>query len=73
VCLAGEVGETCNEIKKWSRGDFNVQELTKRLEEELPDILIYLVMLSHAVGVDLEKAYAEKKEYNDERFGTKQN
>lgn len=70
IALAGEVGETCNDIKKWSRGDFDTDELQYRLFRELPDILIYLVMLSGALGIDLEEAYDHKKEYNDRRYGT---
>jgi NTP pyrophosphatase (non-canonical NTP hydrolase) len=76
TALAGEVGETCNEIKKFLRGDFDndpdfkpSQVLMYKLQKELPDILIYLVMLSTKVGVDLEAAYKEKKRFNDERFG----
>lgn len=68
--LAGEVGEICNEIKKWSRGDFDFVELAGRLRNELPDALIYLVMLAGAMKINLNTAYAEKKEYNEQRFGT---
>ena len=79
TALAGEVGETCNIIKKHLRGDFieegtataltESQKLMFKLHDELPDILIYLVMLATAAGVDLERAYEDKKRINDERFG----
>ena len=68
VALAGEVGEVCNEIKKWSRGDFPFSELQNRLSDELPDVLIYLVMLAGSLDIDLEEAWEEKKEYNDQRY-----
>lgn len=68
VALAGEVGEVCNEIKKWSREDFGLGELIRRLEGELPDVLIYLVMLAEELGIELEDAYRRKKAYNDERY-----
>jgi len=68
VALAGEVGETCNEVKKYARGDFDWEELQAKLEGELPDILIYLVMLSDQMGINLEKAYEAKKEYNEQRY-----
>jgi len=70
VALAGEVGEVCNEIKKYERGDFDFVELTKRLHDELPDVLIYLVMLAGAMEINLSYAYNRKKEYNDRRFRT---
>lgn len=68
VALAGEVGEVCNEIKKWARDDFPVAELRERLRKELPDVLIYLVMLADHLNLDLEADYKEKKEYNDRRY-----
>lgn len=68
VALAGEVGEACNDIKKWSRGDFDQNELILRLSKELPDVLIYLVMLAAYLDIDLEEAWMAKKEYNNERY-----
>lgn len=68
VALAGEVGEVCNDIKKFVRGDFDFVELRNRLRGELPDVLIYLVMLAGVMGIDLEAAWEEKKEYNERRY-----
>lgn len=68
IALAGEVGETCNDIKKHARGDFDFVELSGRLRNELPDILIYLVMLADQMGINLQTAYDIKKEYNDQRY-----
>lgn len=68
VALAGEVGEACNEIKKWARGDFDRDHLKELLEGELPDTLIYLVMLAEEMDIDLETAYHDKKVYNERRF-----
>ncbi len=69
VALAGEVGEACNEIKKWSRGDFTLPVLKGRLGPELADILIYLVMLAGTLEINLQEEYDIKKEFNDARFG----
>ena len=68
LCLAGEVGEVANEIKKLLRGSITLEELRRRLHDELPDILIYLVMLAESVDVDLAKAYEQKREYNNGRY-----
>ena len=70
LALAGEVGEVCNYIKKHMRGDFKMDILQANLRAELPDILIYLVMLADNLGIDLETEYHIKKEYNDARFGS---
>lgn len=69
TALAGEVGETCNLIKKWYRDSWTLEQIQNELAKELPDILIYLVMLAGAANIDLDKAYEAKKEYNNERFG----
>ena len=69
LAMAGEVGEICNDVKKHLRGDYDIKELQKRMMDELPDVLIYLVMLADTMGFSLEMAYDLKKRYNDERFG----
>lgn len=68
IAMAGEVGEVCNIIKKFDRGSINGELLREELSKELPDILIYLVMLAEKVGIDLQQAWINKKEYNDSRF-----
>ncbi len=72
LALVGEVGEICNNIKKHMRGDFDLMELRARVAPELPDVLIYLVMLSDELGRNLEEEYHRKKEFNDARFGSGQ-
>lgn len=68
ICLAGEVGEVCNELKKFSRGDYTKDETARLIFAELADILIYLVMLAQYFGISLEEAYKVKKEWNEQRF-----
>lgn len=68
VALAGEVGEICNVVKKYERGDFDMQILREELRGELPDVLIYLVMLAAHLDLDLQEAYVAKKEYNNARY-----
>ena len=68
VALSGEVGEVCNNIKKWYRDNWSMNQIRTELAKELPDILIYLVMLAGSLDIDLDSAYQAKKEYNNERF-----
>lgn len=70
--LVGEAGEVANEVKKWDRGDFDHIELSGRLRKELPDILIYLVLVADILKIDLDTAYHNKKEFNEQRFGKAQ-
>lgn len=69
VAIAGEVGEVANLIKKYERGSMSELELIELLEGELPDILIYLVMLASHAGIDLEHVYLRKRAFNEHRFG----
>lgn len=68
VALAGEVGEVCNEIKKNMRGDFPMATLEEKLSLELPDVLIYLVLLAEAMDIDLAGAYTAKREVNNDKY-----
>lgn len=65
VALAGEVGEFANLVKKQHRG---TPVTLGALANELPDILIYLLMIAEWLGVDLEHEYQEKRKYNVGRF-----
>lgn len=60
----GELGEAANLIKKYERGDFTDEEWATiwrdDLAHELADTLIYLDLLAHHAGIDLEKAVVEK-------------
>ncbi len=66
--LVGEAGEIANDLKKWHRGDFGIIELVDRMSKELPDVLIYLVLMAGALNIDIEDAWKEKKAYNDQRY-----
>ena len=45
----------------------NNKEAVYALEEELADILIYLLHLSNILGLDLEESFWKKEEENDKR------
>lgn len=64
--LAGEAGEACNESKKLKRQDtrrdssVSVEERTRRLAEELADVVIYADLAAARLGVDLGEAIRTK-------------
>lgn len=67
--LAGEVGEACNLIKKYARGDFDnedgkiIGKLDKfkyDLGKELADIFNYLELVARYFKIDLEGAILNK-------------
>jgi len=67
--LAGEVGETCNAVKKLCRMDSGgntkkdpqtVKEAIGEIAEELGDLITYADLLAARLGIDLEKAVRDK-------------
>lgn len=74
LALVGEVGELA-ELFQW-RGDAQCapglpgwsDKDRSHLEEELSDVLLYLVRVSHMCGVDLPKAAASKMAKNAAKY-----
>jgi NTP pyrophosphatase (non-canonical NTP hydrolase) len=69
--MVGEAGEVANVVKKWLRHPetASLGQLGEDLELELADVFIYLLLLADEVGVDLEAAYAKKRDINEGRWG----
>lgn len=72
VATAGEVGELCNLVKKWYRGtEFDRDGVTpidsKLLGKEAADIVIYLELFCNEIGIDLNKAIADKFNEDSDR------
>jgi NTP pyrophosphatase (non-canonical NTP hydrolase) len=73
LCLAGEVGEVANIVKKVERGSLRMEDAMETLPEEIVDVLIYLCNLmghDQFKDVDWKKIWDAKRKYNEERFGT---
>lgn len=52
--VAGEAGELLESINKHLRGDYDRQELDKRCLRELGDVLYYVAVTAHELGLDLD-------------------
>lgn len=72
LCLAGEVGEVANLVKKVIRGSITVEDaMDQGLAEEIIDVLIYLcnlMGLKEFDEVDWKQIWDAKRAYNKERF-----
>lgn len=68
VCIAGEVGELANEVKKIRRGDVSYEVRRSALEGEVADIFAYVLKLANQMTFDLEAAYQIKMTENATRF-----
>jgi NTP pyrophosphatase (non-canonical NTP hydrolase) len=62
---AGEMGETCNKIKKLKRGD---DIPLSDVADEIADTVIYLDLLAARMGIDLAQAVINKFNATTDRF-----
>lgn len=65
LALAGETGELCA-LYQWLPADGAPPYA--RVADEVADVMIYLVRLADAAGVDLGQAVREKMRRNESRF-----
>jgi NTP pyrophosphatase (non-canonical NTP hydrolase) len=61
------------EIFQWSRGekdwtDLQVLEIRTRAEEELADVLLYLIRFADKAGIDLQRAAELKLALNGKKY-----
>lgn len=52
--LGNEAGEVQGKLKKYLRGDCNQVDMKEMVADELGDVLWYVAMLAHELGVPLE-------------------
>jgi NTP pyrophosphatase (non-canonical NTP hydrolase) len=72
MALGGEMGEL-TELFQWLTPDESAaamldEDLAAHINDEMADVLIYLVRLADILGVDLLAAAAAKIERNETRF-----
>jgi len=68
ISLAIEVSELL-EIFQWLPENLPSDEATKdKASEEIADILIYAIMFSHKMNIDIGKAVLKKIEVNDKKY-----
>ncbi len=70
--LAGEVGEACNIIKKLERERLGIRGSRANLAElaeELADVIICADLIAMQLGIDLDRAVAEKFNKTSEKIG----
>lgn len=72
MALSGEVGEL-TEIFQWMTEDASKEaarnpETAQAVKDELADVLMYVVRLASALGVDLNAAVQQKLKVNGEKY-----
>jgi NTP pyrophosphatase (non-canonical NTP hydrolase) len=68
ACMAGEIGEVLNLLKKVKRGSHAWEDIRGALEEEVADVFTYLLKLAGEMNLDLETLYHRKRDINEQRF-----
>ena len=67
ISLVLEAGELLENFQ-WKSSEQAVHEKSAGIEEEMADILMYLLLLSNELGIDLEKAVIDKIAKNVEKY-----
>lgn len=70
VSLALEAAELL-ELMQWKNGEelsAHLREHREKLEDELSDVLYWVLMLAHDHGIDLKQAFARKIEKNEKKY-----
>ncbi len=65
--LIEEVGELAEDIRKNKR--MEGKEIKGTVEEELSDVLYYILMIANTYDIDLEECFKLKEKLNSERYG----
>jgi len=65
--LGEEVGELFKAVRKAEKMRIDEASAVGSVDEELADILIYILALANRYGIDLEQALREKEEVNKKR------
>lgn len=65
--LGEEVGELFKAIRKQQKLKIDQKSVVGSVDEELADILIYLCSIANRLDIDLETAFREKEQVNEQR------
>ena len=60
----GELSEDIRENKRMENGN-----IKGTIEEEISDVLYYVVMIANTYDIDIEKCFRLKEEFNAKRYG----
>lgn len=60
----GELSEDIRENKRMENGN-----IKGTIEEEISDVLYYIVMIANTYDIDIEKCFRLKEEFNAKRYG----
>lgn len=62
----GELSEMIKDDKRFNPDDDEDRAIKNTMEEEMADVLFYLLTLANAFNVNLEQAFTRNQQYNSE-------
>jgi NTP pyrophosphatase (non-canonical NTP hydrolase) len=67
ISLSLEAGELLENFQ-WKSSEEAVRENFENMKDELADVVIYALLLSHELGIDLEEAIIDKMKKNEQKY-----
>jgi NTP pyrophosphatase (non-canonical NTP hydrolase) len=67
ISLSLEAGELLENFQ-WKSSEEAVQTNLENIKDEIADVVIYALLLSHELGIDLEKAVIDKIKKNEQKY-----
>jgi NTP pyrophosphatase (non-canonical NTP hydrolase) len=67
ISLSLEAGELLENFQ-WKTSEEAVRENFENMKDELADVVIYALLLSHELGIDLEEAIMDKMKKNEQKY-----
>lgn len=71
LLLGEEVGELFKAVRKHEQMSIDLNSKTSAVEDELADVFLMLCTIANRLDINLEKAFRDKEEINQQRTWTK--
>jgi NTP pyrophosphatase (non-canonical NTP hydrolase) len=67
ISLSLEAGELLENFQ-WKNSEEAIQTNLENIKDEIADVVIYALLLSHELGIDVEKAVIDKIKKNEQKY-----
>lgn len=67
ISLSLEAGELLENFQ-WKSSEEAVKTNLENIKDEIADVVIYALLLSHELGIDVEKAIIDKIKKNEQKY-----
>ncbi|PDM40468.1 MULTISPECIES: nucleotide pyrophosphohydrolase [unclassified Geobacillus] len=67
ISLSLEAGELLENFQ-WKSSEEAIKTNLENIKDEIADVVIYALLLSHELGIDVEKAIIDKMKKNEQKY-----